>query len=242
MPSFSHGSRGRIYVNGYDLSPYFKEVSTAGELDTADATALADTHHKFLTGLASAKLSGEGMHDDSAGAIVPVLTAAESDTATEVVHWINQDVIGRSGYGMQGVETTFNVNTPVDDVAAVSFEAESNTGFERVVSLRPKSASDTSGTANSASVDNAVGTNAGAAGYLHLFSNGGGTVTCKVQHSTDDSAWTDLLTFTDVAGTVPTSQRVETSGTVRRYLRAQIIKTGAGAVTASISASRTPWL
>lgn len=242
MPTFSHGSRGRIYLNGYDLSPYFKEVETSGELDWADTTALGDTHKKGIPGQASAQLSGSGMHDDSAGAVVGVLTAAETDAATEVVHFVNTDAIGKFGYGMQGVENTFNVNTPVDDVAAVSMEAQSNQGFERVVALRAKSASDTAGTASGTSVDNSVGTNAGAAGYLHLFSNGGGTVTCKVQHSTDNSSWNDLLTFTDVVGTTPTSERVQISGTVNRYLRAQIIKTGAGAVTASISASRTPWL
>ena len=93
--------------------------------------------------------------------------------------------------------------------------------------------SDTNGTA----VDNAAGTTNGGTGVVHVtaFSGFSGGV-FKVQHSTDNSSWSDLITFTTVAG--KTSERVTVSGTVNRYLRFFTDVTGTGSVTVQGSFAR----
>lgn len=241
--SFSHGSQGRLYVNGWDLSPYFKSVSSNGEIDTADTSALSDTHKQFITGQAGANISGDGMLDQSANAVEPVLTAALDDTDAEIVHWHNTDALGSHGTGMQAVETSYNINTPVSDVAATSFAAQSKTAFESVVALVPKASSLAAGTTIGGTVDNAAASTGGASAYLHAFSHGGaGTVSVIVQHSTSGTAsWSDLITFSNVTA-AHVSERATATGTVNRYLRTQIIKTGAGNASLSVGASRTPYL
>lgn len=243
MPTFSHGARARLYCNAYDLSPYFKQAASEGEVDTADTTAFGATFRSFITGQAGGRFSAEGMLDQSAAAVEPVLVAALSDTDTELVHWFNTDAVGSTGYGMQGVETKFDISTPVSDVAAVSMEALSNHAFEHVLSLQAKADAPTAGTTDGAAVDFAAATTAGAAGYLQCFDHGGaGTVTVIVQQSASGTAsWTDLITFADVTAT-HNSQRVAVAGSVARYLRARTIKTGAGAVSASVGASKTPYI
>jgi hypothetical protein len=238
--AFSHGRLAKLYVNGYDLTSYFKGVKAEGNLDPAESSALGDSSKKFIAGLQGGQISGDGMHDETAGAITPVLTAAISTEDSEVTYFQNGDTIGTQGHGIQGEETSLKLDSPVDDVVACAFEAQSDKGLERVVSLRAAATTQTAGTTNSAGVDNSVGSSAGASGYLHVFAYGGaGTVAVKVQDSTDDSTYTDLLTFTNVTAN-GVSERQYVAGTVKRYLRAQIIKTGAGTVTASVSASRTP--
>ncbi len=241
--SFSHGKDGRLHVNGNDLSPYFKSVSTSGEIDTADTSALSDSHRQFITGQAGAEVTGDGMLDQSADAIEPVLTAALDDLATEIVHWHAGDALGAHGTGMQAVETTYNIQTPVEDVAAVNFAARSKTAFEAVVSLVPKASSFAAGTTIGGTIDNTAASTAGASGYLHAFSHGGaGTVGVIIQHSPSGTAgWTDLITFSNVTA-AHVSERGTATGTVNRYLRTQVIKTGAGSASIGVSASRTPYL
>lgn len=243
MPSFSHGSKGRIHTNGVDLSPYMAEVTTNGQIDMADSTALSDTYKTFVLGQASAELSADGMHDDTAGAVVSVLERAKSDVS-EITYWPNLDTVGNHGFGMQAVETSFNVTTPVSGVAAVSMAAQSTTGFEYITSLTAAADAFTAGTTNGAWVDNSVGTNAGASGYEQVFHYGGaGSVVVKIQHSTvgGTAAGTDLITF-GAASANGVSDRQTVAGTVARYVRAQIIKTGAGTANVSVSLSRTPYL
>jgi hypothetical protein len=73
------------------------------------------------------------------------------------------------------------------------------------------------GAGSGTSVDNAASSANGGRGNLHVTAaTGSGTV--KVQHSTDNAVWADLVTFT--AATGATSETKEVTGTVNRYLRA----------------------
>jgi len=57
-----------------------------------------------------------------------------------------------------------------------------------------------------------------------------------VEHSTDNSAWGTLGTFTLTTGT--TAERITTTGTVNRYLRIRDDVTGTGSCTRIVSVSR----
>ena len=74
--------------------------------------------------------------------------------------------------------------------------------------------------ASGTGVDNAASSANGCVAYLEAMSLVSGTCVVKVQHSTDNVTFTDLITFTSVttAG-VPFAQRSTASGTINRYLR-----------------------
>lgn len=86
-----------------------------------------------------------------------------------------------------------------------------------------------SSTTDQSSVDNGAGTSAGGHAILHIIANDGGEWTFKVQHSTDDSSWADLITFT-ADGSGNTSELQTTTGTVNQYIRFQATRTS-GTVT-----------
>ena len=82
--------------------------------------------------------------------------------------------------------------------------------------------------ANGSTHTDAAGTTNGGIATLHVTACTG-TLTVKIQHSTNNSTWSDLATFT--AATAATSERiiVAPATTVNRYLRASWTLTGSGA-------------
>ena len=86
------------------------------------------------------------------------------------------------------------------------------------------------GATSDGSLDNSASSSAGGTGYLQVtdLALGGYTsVTVKIQDSPDDSAWTDLITFTAVTAD-DFAQAVAVTGTVDRYLRVELTLNGAG--------------
>jgi hypothetical protein len=93
-----------------------------------------------------------------------------------------------------------------------------------------------SATKDGDSVNNLVSTASGGHGVIHILASDGGTWEFKIQDSPNDSAWSDLLTFT-VDGSAIASEQLTVSGTIDQYL--QIIATRtSGTVTPAISFAR----
>ena len=136
--------------------------------------------------------------------------------------------------------TSYEVSSPVGDVVSVSYDAQSDGGIDQGVSLAALAS--VSATTTGSSHDNSASSANGGVAQLHVTANTwSANTTLKVQHSADNSTWADLATFTVVATTVKTSERViVTSGTtVNRYLRAvATLSAGTGAITYQISFAR----
>jgi hypothetical protein len=87
-------------------------------------------------------------------------------------------------------------------------------------------------------VDNLAASVSGGAAYLQVSAYSGFTsVACKVQHSTDNSVWADLATFTAVTA-APVGERVAIAGTINRYTRSVVTVTGSGSITPFIGVAR----
>ncbi|MGH2671038.1 MAG: hypothetical protein ACRDH5_18335, partial [bacterium] len=82
---------------------------------------------------------------------------------------------------------------------------------------------------SSPGIDNTVSSPNGGVGTLHVTANtrDAGTIVIKIQHSVDDTAWVDLITFATVNFAVTTKERLSVAGTVNRYVRALWTVTGA---------------
>lgn len=70
---------------------------------------------------------------------------------------------------------------------------------------------------NSASYDNGASSANGGRANLHVTAAAGTGGIVKIQHSANNSSWSDLVTFTTTA--VAVAQTLEVAGTVNRYLR-----------------------
>ena len=226
--SFVHGSNARVYVNGFNLSAFLKSVSSSNEVGAHESTTFGATAKTYLPGLEDATLSAEGLFSGAVGATDAVLFAALRGRSPVVWNWLpSGDVDGGFGYGLLALETSYEIETPVDDLVSVSAEAQSNVGRERVQILHPLTARTATG--EGASRDNTAATTAGGVGYLQVITVTGGSpsMTVKIQHSVDAAAWVDLITFTAVTAS-NNAQRIMVANAVNRHIRATRTISGTG--------------
>ena len=75
---------------------------------------------------------------------------------------------------------------------------------------------------------------------LHVTANtGNGSTTIKLQHSSDNSTFADLITFTVVSAGTQASEQKSVSGTINRYKRVNVADNGStGSITYSLATSR----
>lgn len=224
--SFVHGSSGRVYVNGFDLSAFFKSVSGSEEVEAHDSTTLGATAKTYMPGLVDATLSAEGLFSGAAGATDAVLSAALRGRTPVLWNWLPAgDVDGAFGYGMLAISTNYEIDTPVDDLVSVTAEAQSNVGLERTQILHPLAARAVTG--NGVARDHGAATGNGGVGYLQVTAASGTTLNLvgRIQHSVDNSVWVDLITFAAATAT-GNAQRLTVAGTVNRWTRATWAITG----------------
>ena len=224
--SFVHGSGGRLYVNGFDLSAFLKSVSGSEEVETHDSTTLGATAKAYLPGLVDATLSAEGLFSGAAGATDAVLSAAFYGRTPVLWNWLPAGgTDGAFGYGLSAISTSYEIDTPVDDLVSVTAEAQSNVGLERTQVLHPLTARTATG--NGVSRDHGAASAAGGVGYLQVTAASGTTpnLVGEIQHSVDNSVWVDLVTFAAVTA-ANNAQRLTVAGTVNRWTRATWAITG----------------
>jgi hypothetical protein len=232
--AFTHGSKAKVYLDGYDLSPYTKSISSSSSIDVQDASVLGNTFKTYVPGLADGSLSLEGLLDGAASASDEIWNTivANSNAGT-----ISRAIIVPQGPGSQpsgttsGPATGFEAwntsverSTGVDSVASWSAELQSNIGTEGLRLYHPFGAEGAGG--NTTSLDNtAVSTTAG--GVAYLMASAGASLIVKIQDSADNSTFADLASFTFATVSARSHQRISTtSGTIRRYTR--VLWTGSG--------------
>lgn len=240
----THGSSAEVYAPGFDFGAFLREIKSSSETDALDTTVFADNGNKtFILGMRDGKISGEGLWVGTPSVttdIDPVMEGLQRVADQPWLYLPYGDALGNHGKLLTGGVTKWESESPNDDINKCSLEVQSTAsgaGIELVKVHRALAsaaiATDSAGTA----VDNGAGTSNGGVGYLLATANGTpGTLDVKIQHSTDNSVWADLITFSQVDGPNEV-QRIAVSGTVNRYTR--VIHTVAtGAVTYHASFGR----
>jgi hypothetical protein len=239
--AFIHGKNAVVLHGAYALTSFLNDGSISASVETAETTAFGNSAKTFVTGLKDGTLSASGMFDGAASAVDEVLTASiGSDSLSPVTFAPNGAVIGQRVVLLQAKTTSYDVSSPVGDVVSVSYDAQADGGLDHGVSLADLAS--ISATTNSTSNDNTASTANGGLAQVHVTVNSrSSNSTIKVQHSSDNSTWADLASFTVVATTITTSERVAVAAgtTVNRYLRAQnTLAAGTGSITYQVSFAR----
>lgn len=231
--AFVHGKDTKVYVNGYDLTAFFKSSSVEGTAEAAETSTFGVTAKTFIAGLKDATLSLEGLFDGVANAIDEVLQAALGVASSIWTVLLEGDVIGKRGYGFDAIETNYSVESPVDDVVGVAAEAQSKVGLESVLVSHPLAAETVLG--SSASIDNAAASTNGGVGYLQVSAfSGWDSVDIVVEDSADDSVFATVLTFANVTA-ARAKERIAITGTVRQYTQTTWTFNGVGPGTSTFS-------
>lgn len=237
MPTFTHGKNAKVLANGYDVSAYFNSVTASGMSDTAEVTTFGAGSKAYIPGTKDATFSVEGYYSKTAGGSDVVLANALG-TNTIWTTVFSADAVGARGYGAQTIGTTVETGAEIGGAVTISAEGQSTTGTDAIVVLHGVYEPEVMTGVNTP-VNNGVATTRGVAAYFQFVAKSGTpTLTAKVQHSSDGSTWADLVTFATTS-TVNTAQRITTTGTVNRYLRAiWTISGGSPSVTFHVSAAR----
>ena len=249
MPTFIHGKNTAVYIDEFDLSSYFNDVSVSLDNDVAETTAFGDTNKSFILGTRGGTLSMSGMWASDTDGSDEELQALLGNATTPILT-VRQGAaaIGSRAIIAQANETSYAITNPVADVATISADFEctpnqvSNLTFALAggVQLTAGASIAHGSLGNLSSVDNAASSANGGAGTLHVPTNTvNGNTTIKIQHSANNSTWADLITFTVVGSTVKTSEIKAVSGTVNRYLRATASTAGSsGSITFMVAFAR----
>lgn len=230
--SFTHAKESRIAFGSAALSAYLTGITTSTSVETADSTDLTATTKNYVPGLADSSISLAGLFEPAYN--TPVLTVLGAASNSPVSVAPAGFALGKPVLVVAGRDTTYEIASAVGAVVSANITIQGDGKFDQGVSLADLASVSASGTGSTQT--DAGGTANGGVATIHV-TDCTGTLTVKVQHSTNGSTgWADLATFT--AATAATSERivVATGTTVNRYLRASWTLTGAGA-TATFTTS-----
>lgn len=218
--AFVAGRRAKVLIGEYDLSAYLNNVSAVRNADLADVSCFGDQDRDFLKTMHGASATLSGFIDTVAGASEPVLSSFLTGTSTRAVSifW-DADAIGSPGICGAGWEGSYEDSAPVDGVQAIAANLAFTGRVDRAVSLHALGVETATGSYTA--VDGGAATTNGAVANLHVTAAGAsGTGTVLVQDSADNMSFLTIGTFSNF--TAATSQTLEISGTIRRYVRANL--------------------
>lgn len=237
MP-FASAQVSRLYVGLLQFSGYTKGYNLAYQSEMLDVTVLTSTSKEFIPGQESATFNVDMLLDNAATASSQfgILYTAKS-TPQVVTLAPSGTARGAETWQVQSNELNFSTTAAAADVVSATVAFQSDGLVDPGVVIDPETAItvDTNGT----SVDNTAATSNGGVAHLHVTAYSGLTSNSIIlEHSTNNSVWTTLATFTLVTGTGSERLVVAPGTTVNRYLRIRDDVTGTGSCTRFVSFAR----
>lgn len=236
--AFRSAQSARILASAYSISAVAAKAQVDYKIDPLDVTVIGSSAKAFIAGRESSMLSINGYLDTDATALAlndqlttwkanskPVTWAPEGTTAGNVVELMNAIEVGYT--------------TSAKDSGVVGFTLSGQTdGFSDFgIALTDLTAVTTNG--STTGIDNAAATSNGGVAHIHVTAFSGLTSDAIIiEHSTNNSTWATLVTFTTV--TALTSERIVVAAgtTVNRYLRVTDTVVGSGSTTRQVSFAR----
>lgn len=240
--SFLHGKSAVLLLDQYLASAYFRQATLSRTVDQPETQTFGDSwRERGVPGLMDASCRLEGLYDPAAGASDPIMRDLMAQEAAAVLSiGLNGTTIGQVAELCQVVAGEYMIPASASgEPVPVSASFEADDAMDTGVWLHALGAE--TGTADSASVDETAATAFGGVAHLNITTvAGSGSITVKVQHSTDDAIWADLITFT--AATAIGAQRALTAAittSVNRYVRCSVSAfSGFTSVTFSVAFAR----
>jgi hypothetical protein len=242
MPTFRHGKGVKVYVDEFDFSSYFNDVSVSTTVETAETSTFGSSAKEYITGLKDGTVSLSGLFESTASTGTDSYFSGILGGATKqkVIVATEGHANGYRAVMLQSDDTSYEVSGAIADVVQASAEFQSSEGVDHGVILSSGSA--VTATGNGTSVDNGASSSNGGVAFLSVPTNTrNGNITVKVQQSADNSTFTDLVTFTAITSTQKISYRVEVAAgtSVARYLRVNYTVAGStGSATPIVAFSR----
>jgi len=212
----------RLYAAGYDLSGDVNVIDSIGYTQQLlDVTTLDKEATARIAGLSDSALTVNGWFEQTGDHAAYTSLTGKLPTADQIVFTQMGTALGDAFCGLTAKESSYVVNRAPGSALATTASYSSTAGEQAEWGVTLTASKTTNASAASgAGVDNAASSANGCVAYLEAMSLVSGACVVKVQHSTDNVTFTDLITFTSVTtANVPFAQRSTASGTINRYLR-----------------------
>jgi hypothetical protein len=235
--AFVHSKSARVLLNEMSVSGKLHAVSMGHSREVSEATVFTDSGATFLPGLRSGALSLSGRWETAGvGTLQAEIAAATGVDDSLLVSAAPEGfAVGNPVFICVGDLSGYTVDATVSDVVGFQLESTPDDGVDWGVAVHDLGAETANG--NSTGVDNTTSSANGGVGSVHVTAYTGLTnIVVKIQHSTDNSTYADLITFTTATGV--TSQRSTVTGTVNRYVRALWTVSGTGSATFAAAFAR----
>jgi hypothetical protein len=231
MP-FVSATKSRVLAGTLSASCYSRGFSLSSGVDMLDVSTLCDDAKAFIPGQESSTASFTLIYDEAQAAHAGTWATAGNLPVTFLP---GGAAVGDVAFLIDSIRTDYSTTTSVTGTvdASITTQTTGDTGYGVCVAALAAITTDTNGTA----VDNAASSTNGGVAHLHVTAFAGLTSdVITIEHSTNNSTWATLATFT--TATAATTQRLAVTGTVNRYLRVVDDVTGTGSCTRLVAFAR----
>lgn len=242
-PNFRHGKLTRIFLGGKDASPFLNSAEVSQSTETKESSAFGTTAKTYIPGIREGTMSIGGMYDGTIGALDELMSSLHTTDPTYActLFYDGGIAVGRACRLAEVRQTSYDASSPVDDIVTVSGELQidGTVPFGYVLNNEAPVAS---AVITGAAVDCGASSATTKGGKMHLqipVNTRSTAVQVKVQVSTDNSVWTDLLTQNVNAGQTGGITLSQSTGAVNRYIRTLITPTaGTGSAVIIVAFGR----
>ena len=238
MP-FVNAQAARVLIGDYHFSPVLADFSFSADVDMQDVSTLNDTAKQMLPTLNASTFSGSGWvdTDGSANAHIDQLGDWVGDISAPLTWCPSGTTLAAETSMVLGLEGNFMVGSKVGSVSEWSVSGQNGDRTDFGKSLHALQARTTS--SQETAVDNSASSANGGVAHLHVTAFSGFTgVAVIVEHSTDNSSFSTLGSFTSATGVTSERITIAAGTTVNRYVRAKWTVTGSGSITFHVAFAR----
>lgn len=230
MARYGSADVGFILFDGMSVLGQITMIDISKEAVLEETTVLGSADASYApVGLKRGMLSQKGFYDDTANGINTALVGLLQRVACIALEPSadGNDFIGWAG----AIAAKYKRLMTRDELHKAEAEYQVTGAVEDGKIIHRHFAETSDPYVSGTHIDNGASSANGASGYMQcsaLTLGGFTNVIFKIRHSTDNVAFSDLITFTAVTA-APTAQRLTVAGTINRYTRAEYDFTGAGA-------------
>lgn len=236
--TFVDTSSSRVLINSRHLSGSISGWDFTASRLMSTVTSILDAGSKAIPGIAQGGIGLTGMFNSAAGDIDATIAAAVGvDNGLLWTILPSGLTLGQPALICQSELEDYKITSAVGNAVMVSVQGMPDDGTDIGVLLHALSAETADGQASS--VDNTASTANGGVASLHVTAYSGLTsVAFTVEHSSDNSSFSTLGSFTSVTAIGSERILVSPGTTVNRYVRAAFDVTGIGSVTFAMAFAR----
>lgn len=198
MSGKTSGLGDQFLYGGYLIGGDIQAVSVNGGPALLDSTDITQRAHSRLGGERDGGIALVAYSDQSAG----MEHAAFSPlTRSDVIcTYLRGQAVGNPAASMQARQVNYDPTRAADGALTEKVDAQADAyGLEWGTQLTAGPRTDT-GAANGAAYNQGASSSYGAQAYLQAVSFTGTDATVTIQHSTDNSSWSTLMSFAQVIG------------------------------------------